>query len=54
MTNIFICCQMWMESLFTMAYNIHTANLTAMRVLEKVHTRIVLRADKAGKIAIKK
>ncbi|XP_045447593.1 1-phosphatidylinositol 4,5-bisphosphate phosphodiesterase classes I and II [Melitaea cinxia] len=58
-TFVNFCCtkkeiaQMWTEELFTLAYNLNQFNNPTIKFLEKLHTKIVLKADKSGKILVK-
>ncbi|KAJ0175418.1 hypothetical protein K1T71_008577 [Dendrolimus kikuchii] len=58
-TFINFCCtkkeiaQMWTEELFALAYNLNQLNNATIKFLEKMHTKIVLKADKSGKILVK-
>ncbi|XP_026732316.1 1-phosphatidylinositol 4,5-bisphosphate phosphodiesterase classes I and II [Trichoplusia ni] len=58
-TFINFCCtrkeiaQLWTEGLFTMAYNLNQLNNPTIKFLEKLHTKITLKADKSGKILVK-
>ncbi|XP_045768316.1 1-phosphatidylinositol 4,5-bisphosphate phosphodiesterase classes I and II [Maniola jurtina] len=58
-TFVNFCCtrkdiaQMWTEELFKLAYNLNQFNNPTIKFLEKLHTKIVLRADKSGKILVK-
>lgn len=58
-TFVNFCCakkeiaQMWTEELFALAYNMNQLNNPTIKFLEKLHTRITLRADKCGKILVK-
>lgn len=45
---------MWTEELFALAYNLNQSNNPTIKFLEKLHTKIVLKADKSGKILVKK
>lgn len=46
--------QMWTEELFALVYNLNQSNNPTVNFLEKLHTKIVLKADKSGKILVKK
>ncbi|KOB67600.1 Phosphoinositide phospholipase C, partial [Operophtera brumata] len=58
-TFINFCCtrkeiaQMWTEELFALVYNLNQSNNPTVNFLEKLHTKIVLKADKSGKILVK-
>ncbi|XP_061730055.1 1-phosphatidylinositol 4,5-bisphosphate phosphodiesterase classes I and II isoform X2 [Cydia pomonella] len=58
-TFINFCCtrkeiaQMWTEELFALAYNLNQLNNPTIKFLEKMHTKIILKADKSGKILVK-
>ncbi|XP_049867996.1 1-phosphatidylinositol 4,5-bisphosphate phosphodiesterase classes I and II-like isoform X2 [Pectinophora gossypiella] len=58
-TFINFCCtrkeiaQMWTEELFKLAYNLNQLNNPTIKFLEKLHTKISLKADKSGKILVK-
>nr|XP_026500922.1 1-phosphatidylinositol 4,5-bisphosphate phosphodiesterase classes I and II isoform X1 [Vanessa tameamea] len=58
-TFVNFCCtrkeiaKMWTEELFTLAYNLNQFNNPTIKFLEKLHTKIVLKADKSGKILVK-
>ncbi|KAL0880660.1 hypothetical protein ABMA27_001879 [Loxostege sticticalis] len=58
-TFVNFCCtrkeiaQMWTEELFALAYNLNQLNNPTIKFLEKMHTKIVLKADKSGKILVK-
>ncbi|XP_063376629.1 1-phosphatidylinositol 4,5-bisphosphate phosphodiesterase classes I and II [Cydia fagiglandana] len=58
-TFINFCCtrkeiaQMWTEELFALAYNLNQLNNPTIKFLEKMHTKITLKADKSGKILVK-
>ncbi|XP_068632892.1 1-phosphatidylinositol 4,5-bisphosphate phosphodiesterase classes I and II [Battus philenor] len=58
-TFVNFCCtrkdiaQMWTEELFAIAYNLNQLNNPTIKFLEKLHTKIVLKADKSGKILVK-
>ncbi|XP_046962452.1 1-phosphatidylinositol 4,5-bisphosphate phosphodiesterase classes I and II isoform X2 [Vanessa cardui] len=58
-TFVNFCCtrkeiaKMWTEELFTLAYNLNQYNNPTIKFLEKLHTKIVLKADKSGKILVK-
>ncbi|XP_063534095.1 1-phosphatidylinositol 4,5-bisphosphate phosphodiesterase classes I and II [Cydia strobilella] len=58
-TFINFCCtrkeiaQMWTEELFALAYNLNQLNNPTVKFLEKMHTKIILKADKSGKILVK-
>ncbi|XP_075974138.1 1-phosphatidylinositol 4,5-bisphosphate phosphodiesterase classes I and II-like isoform X2 [Anticarsia gemmatalis] len=58
-TFINFCCtrkeiaQLWTEGLFALAYNLNQLNNPTIKFLEKLHTKIVLKADKSGKILVK-
>ncbi|RVE52618.1 hypothetical protein evm_002737 [Chilo suppressalis] len=58
-TFVNFCCtrkeiaQVWTEELFALAYNLNQLNNPTIKFLEKLHTRIVLKADKSGKILVK-
>ncbi|XP_063822893.1 1-phosphatidylinositol 4,5-bisphosphate phosphodiesterase classes I and II [Ostrinia nubilalis] len=58
-TFVNFCCtrkeiaQMWTEELFALAYNLNQLNNPTIKFLEKLHTKIVLKADKSGKILVK-
>ncbi|KPI96812.1 1-phosphatidylinositol-4,5-bisphosphate phosphodiesterase classes I and II [Papilio xuthus] len=58
-TFVNFCCtrrdiaQMWTEELFSLAYNLNQLNNPTIKFLEKLHTKIVLKADKSGKILVK-
>lgn len=58
-TFINFCCarkeiaQIWTEGLFALAYNLNQHNNPTIKFLEKLHTRIILKADKAGRILVK-
>ncbi|XP_045495173.1 1-phosphatidylinositol 4,5-bisphosphate phosphodiesterase classes I and II isoform X2 [Colias croceus] len=58
-TFVNFCCtrkeiaQMWTEELFSLAYNLNQYNNSTMKFLEKLHTKITLKADKSGKILVK-
>ncbi|CAG4966792.1 unnamed protein product [Colias eurytheme] len=59
-TFVNFCCtrkeiaQMWTDELFSLAYNLNQYNNSTMKFLEKLHTKITLKADKSGKILVKK
>ncbi|VVC89976.1 unnamed protein product, partial [Leptidea sinapis] len=44
---------MWTDELFALAYNLNQYNNPTIKFLEKLHTKIVLKADKSGKILVK-
>ncbi|CAH2076123.1 unnamed protein product, partial [Iphiclides podalirius] len=58
-TFVNFCCtrkdiaQMWTEELFALAYNLNQLNNPTIKFLEKLHTKIILKADKSGKILVK-
>ncbi|XP_050673810.1 1-phosphatidylinositol 4,5-bisphosphate phosphodiesterase classes I and II isoform X1 [Leptidea sinapis] len=58
-TFVNFCCtkkeiaQMWTDELFALAYNLNQYNNPTIKFLEKLHTKIVLKADKSGKILVK-
>ncbi|XP_047509038.1 1-phosphatidylinositol 4,5-bisphosphate phosphodiesterase classes I and II isoform X2 [Pieris napi] len=58
-TFVNFCCtrkeiaQLWTEELFNLAYNLNQFNNPTIKFLEKLHTKIVLKADKSGKILVK-
>ncbi|KAM3959579.1 phospholipase C at 21C [Aphomia sociella] len=58
-TFINFCCtrkeiaQMWTEELFALAHNPHQVHNPTIKFLEKIHTKIILKADKSGKILVK-
>ncbi|CAK1549427.1 unnamed protein product [Leptosia nina] len=58
-TFVNFCCtrkeiaQLWTEELFSLAYNLNQYNNPTIKFLEKLHTKIVLKADKSGKILVK-
>ncbi|KAJ8721666.1 hypothetical protein PYW07_002441 [Mythimna separata] len=58
-TFINFCCtrkeiaQLWTEGLFALAYNLNQLNNPTIKFLEKLHTKIALKADKSGKILVK-
>ncbi|XP_053612569.1 1-phosphatidylinositol 4,5-bisphosphate phosphodiesterase classes I and II [Plodia interpunctella] len=58
-TFVNFCCtrkeiaQMWTEELFVLAHNLNQLNNPTIMFLEKLHTKIVLKADKSGKILVK-
>ncbi|XP_045534483.1 1-phosphatidylinositol 4,5-bisphosphate phosphodiesterase classes I and II [Papilio machaon] len=58
-TFVNFCCtrrdiaQMWTEELFSLAYNLNQLNNPTIKFLEKLHTKIILKADKSGKILVK-
>ncbi|CAB3247460.1 unnamed protein product [Arctia plantaginis] len=58
-TFINFCCtrkeiaQIWTEGLFALAYNLNQLNNPTIKFLEKLHTKIILKADKSGKIMVK-
>ncbi|XP_032515580.2 1-phosphatidylinositol 4,5-bisphosphate phosphodiesterase classes I and II [Danaus plexippus] len=58
-TFVNFCCtrkeiaQMWTDELFALAYNLNQFNNPTIKFLEKLHTKIVLKADKSGKILVK-
>ncbi|XP_073949502.1 phospholipase C at 21C [Choristoneura fumiferana] len=58
-TFINFCCtrkeiaQMWTEELFALAYNLNQLNNPTIMFLEKLHTKLTLKADKSGKIFVK-
>ncbi|XP_013185312.1 1-phosphatidylinositol 4,5-bisphosphate phosphodiesterase classes I and II [Amyelois transitella] len=58
-TFVNFCCtrkeiaQMWTEELFALANNLNQLNNPTIKFLEKMHTKIVLKADKSGKILVK-
>ncbi|XP_052754669.1 1-phosphatidylinositol 4,5-bisphosphate phosphodiesterase classes I and II [Galleria mellonella] len=58
-TFINFCCtrkeiaQMWTEELFALAHNPYQLNNPTIKFLEKLHTKIILKADKSGKILVK-
>ncbi|CAH0702573.1 unnamed protein product [Spodoptera exigua] len=45
--------QLWTEGLFALAYNLNQLNNPTIKFLEKLHTKISLKADKSGKILVK-
>ncbi|KAG6445677.1 1-phosphatidylinositol 4,5-bisphosphate phosphodiesterase classes I and II isoform X2 [Manduca sexta] len=45
--------QMWTEELFALTYNLNQLNNPTIKFLEKLHTKITLKADKSGKILVK-
>ncbi|CAF4846626.1 unnamed protein product [Pieris macdunnoughi] len=45
--------ELWTEELFNLAYNLNQFNNPTIKFLEKLHTKIVLKADKSGKILVK-
>ncbi|NP_001165392.1 phospholipase C beta 1 [Bombyx mori] len=45
--------QLWTEELFALAYNLNQFNNPTVKFLEKLHTKITLKADKSGKILVK-
>ncbi|XP_026315816.1 1-phosphatidylinositol 4,5-bisphosphate phosphodiesterase classes I and II-like [Hyposmocoma kahamanoa] len=58
-TFINFCCtrkeiaQLWTDELFGLAYNLNQLNNPTIKFLEKLHTKITLKADKSGKILVK-